>query len=78
MSKNVLKIESMNALHSLMESLVQSGYDIRITPVHEIPECEKDRAKRIPSYKPYPRLKHYTVEIGDKHAAVPGDDGEEF
>lgn len=70
MSKKTLKIEHMSELVLLMESLVRSGYDLHITPVYDIPSHEKDRAKRMEDYTARPRLKHYTVEIGDMYGCV--------
>lgn len=70
MSKKTLKIEHMSELVLLTEALVRSGYDVRITPVHDMPKCEKDRAKRLEDYTPHPRLKHFEVEIGDMYGCV--------
>lgn len=67
MSKKEVKIENMNRLCMLMDSLVTSGYDLHITPVYkELSEEEKKRAERH-NYTPIPRHDHYLVEIGDKH-----------
>lgn len=77
MSKNKLKIESRQQLCGLMNSLVSSGYDLHVTPVYGVPEAEKNRAERL-NYTPRPSLRHYSVEIGDKHANVVNTDDCEF
>lgn len=62
MANKKLIIEHMEGVHSLMESLLLSGYELSITPVYEEPK--KDR---LTSYHiPIPRIKHYVVEIGEK------------
>ena len=55
-----LIIEGIHDMRELVTSLINSGYEVTITPVYE----ELDKNSR---YRPVrPRIKHYLVSVGEK------------